>query len=465
MRPETRVYEGHLDAAMEKKYVHVPFEMPPGAGRLEVTYSYSDQIGAEPWFTGGNTLDLGVFDSRGIEFPGRGFRGWSGSERSAFFITESEATPGYLAGPLPAGRWHVMLGVYKIAPAGCDYRVTVTISTAPGREPSAALLQPAVRLPASPPPARFRPWLRGELHCHTRHSDGDSSPDDVVALARERGLDFLAITDHNTTSTQRELRAVAEPGLILVAGLECTTYAGHFNVWGSGEFIDFRVTTPGEMARAVHEAASQGGLTSCNHPFAPGSTWDYPRVTNYQCLEVWNGPWHPRNQAALDQWAERLASGARVRAVGGSDWHFRRQLTQEPARAPGIPTVWAYIEETPSAGAILRAIAQGHVTLSDEPDGPFLDLRAGPDSAAMQGDALALSNGDLLPIRIAWRGGAGTVLRVLDQGETVLERMLGDSDGTITAYLPVAASRYVRAELRGEGGAMRALTNPVYLER
>src|SRR5579864_4333153 len=119
MPSQTRVFEGHLDRTQEKTYVHVPFEVPPDATRLEVTCDYSDRIGAEPWLTGGNTLDLGVVDSRGIEFPGRGFRGWSGSERSTFFITETEATPGYLAGRLPAGRWHVVLGLYKIADTGC----------------------------------------------------------------------------------------------------------------------------------------------------------------------------------------------------------------------------------------------------------------------------------------------------------------------------------------------------------
>jgi hypothetical protein len=450
---------------MGKTYVFVPFEMPAGATRLDVTYSHSDQIGAEPWFTGGNTLDLGVFDSRGIEFPGRGFRGWSGSERSTFFITETEATPGFLAGQFPAGRWHVMLGVYKIAPAGCTYRVTVSVGALPGGVSEAELPQPVRHLPASPPPARFRPWLRGEMHCHTWHSDGDSSPEDLVALARERGLDFLAVTDHNTTSTHHELQNIAEPGLTLILGMECTTYAGHFNVWGSGEFIDFRVATPEDMARVIHEAAATGGLTSCNHPFFSGSEWEYPEVTSYQCMEVWNGPWHPGNQAALDRWADLLATGARVPAVGGSDWHFRRQLTQVPPRAPGTPTVWAYVTEKPSAEAILRAVRRGHVTLSDGPDGPFLDLRADPEVAAMQGDVLAQPDGEPFQVSVTWRGGAGLELSVRDQCDTLLKQVLGDADGTITADLPVAASRYLRAELRDQGGAMRALTNPIYLER
>lgn len=459
------MYDGRLDAALEKTYVPVPFQMPPDATRLEVRFAYSDRIGAEPGLSGGNTLDLGVFDSRGIAFPGRGFRGWSGSERTTFFITETEATPGYLAGRLPPGRWHVVLGLYKIAPAGCAYRITTSITTDPGRDAAAGLPEPVQHLPASPPPARFHPWLRGEMHCHTWHSDGDSSPGAVVALARDRGLDFLAVTDHNTTSSHRELQTLAEPGLILLMAVECTTYVGHFNVWGSGEFIDFRTTTPEDLARAIDTATVNGGLTSCNHPFPRGPDWEYPGVTNYHCMEVWNGPWHAGNEAALDRWVDRLATGAHVPAVGGSDWHARRQLTQVPPRAPGTPTVWAYVPEAPSAEAILRAVRQGHVTLSDEPDGPFLDIRTGPEGGTMGGDTVALPSGGNLPVRLSWTRAAGTVLRVLDRTSVLLKMMTDGPEGTIDTDLSVAGSLYVRAELRGADGAMRALTNPIYLDR
>ena len=118
----TITHEGTLQPAQEKTYVHLPFEVPAGAIRIQVEYHYSRQIGSDPLLTGGNTIDLGIFDERGIDFSSAGFRGWSGSERSSFFITATDATPGYLAGPLTPGQWHVLLGLYKIAPEGCAYR-------------------------------------------------------------------------------------------------------------------------------------------------------------------------------------------------------------------------------------------------------------------------------------------------------------------------------------------------------
>ncbi|HZQ08691.1 MAG TPA: hypothetical protein VFD70_19065, partial [Anaerolineae bacterium] len=129
MLQQTQVFEGDFVPSQEKEYVHLPFEMPRGATRLDVEYSYSHQIDSDPLLSGGNTIDLGVFDARGIDFLTAGFRGWSGSERPSFFITETEATPGYLAGALTPGVWHVVLGLYKIANEGCHYRVAVTITT------------------------------------------------------------------------------------------------------------------------------------------------------------------------------------------------------------------------------------------------------------------------------------------------------------------------------------------------
>jgi histidinol phosphatase-like PHP family hydrolase len=42
-------------------------------------------------------------------------------------------------------------------------------------------------------------WLKGDVHCHSKFSDGDSSVKDVLDEAKKRAkLDFLAITDHDT---------------------------------------------------------------------------------------------------------------------------------------------------------------------------------------------------------------------------------------------------------------------------
>ena len=98
----------------------------------------------------GNIVDIGLFDPRGAEFlTAKGFRGWSGGSLQAFTVAADEATPGYLAGPVQAGTWHVTLGLHQLAPEGCDYRVVVVIEPpeVPLVEEPAALMARALGNP------------------------------------------------------------------------------------------------------------------------------------------------------------------------------------------------------------------------------------------------------------------------------------------------------------------------------
>ena len=61
---------------------------------------------------------------------------------------------------------------------------------------------------------------RYDLHCHSTHSDGLFQPAAVVARAAERGVDVLALTDHDVVSglpeaqdaaTRRASRSFAAP--------------------------------------------------------------------------------------------------------------------------------------------------------------------------------------------------------------------------------------------------------------
>lgn len=63
-----------------------------------------------------------------------------------------------------------------------------------------------------------------DLHVHTDHSDGTFTPREALALARERGLDAMAITDHDTTTALQEAAVIgAELGIEVVPGIEFST--------------------------------------------------------------------------------------------------------------------------------------------------------------------------------------------------------------------------------------------------
>jgi len=62
---------------------------------------------------------------------------------------------------------------------------------------------------------------RYDLHCHSTHSDGLLAPAAVVARAAERGVDVLALTDHDEVSGLAEARdAATAAGIAFVCGAE-----------------------------------------------------------------------------------------------------------------------------------------------------------------------------------------------------------------------------------------------------
>lgn len=450
---------GTLTPDQTLTYPLLPFEVPPQAERIEVSYRYAGAIGSDPHLTGGNTVDIGIFDSRGAAFMAEGFRGWSGSARTAFFISTTEATPGYMPGPLPPGIWSVCLGAYKVAEAGCAYEVTIQITQ--GDAPAAADFPPRLPLSADPRPdvQTASGWYKGELHCHTVHSDGDSSPAEVVRRAEALGLDFLAIMDHNVQSQQVDLASISTP-LMLIPGTEVTTYRGHWNTWGAGPWIDFRVLSEQNMQAAVDMALAAGYLISCNHPKPFGPEWAYPEVTGFHCIEVWNGPWPAANDVALAYWDDKLRAGARIAAVGGSDCHFHK--TEHPAKLAN-PTTFIHCGGAPSPAALLGNLRAGHAFISEAPDGPELILSAG---GVLMGDSIR-PEGTSAAFTIHTRRAQGKTLQIVTAEGVVYQDPVTEAEWQRTIEVRVAQTPFVRAMLVSGGPedlTVHAISNPVYIE-
>ena len=357
-----------LEDRFASPWHYLPVEVGPGTAGLRVELEYERAAGT--------VLDLGCLGPAG-------FRGWSGSARTSFVITGDAATPGYLPGEIETGLWQVMIGVHRVPPDGVRYRVTAeAVRRGQGLLPPDSPVPP---VPRDRPPRRNLPaghgrrWLAGDLHAHTVHSDGELSVPELAVLAVERGLDFLAVTDHNTVSHHAELAAAARRyGITLLPGQEVTTDGGHAGALGEVGWVDFR-REPDDWLDATE---ARGGLLSVNHPFAGPVSWTYPMRRRPPLVEVWHWSWLDKRWTTPFAWW--LAWDATAIPVGGSDWH--RAGNDAP---PGQPTTWVECAGT-EPGDVLDGLRAGRVAISAERDGPVL-LRQDGELVAVDADGTTLA--------------------------------------------------------------------------
>ena len=354
----------------EEQIRAVPFDVPGEARAMQVELSYASGTGA--------VVDLG------LEGPA-GYVGWSGGARRRILVSEGWSTPGYLPTPVSAGTWHVLLGLHRIPRNGVDVRLSVRTADAAdverhrGGEPADP--PPDLTLGDSPSRTRRLPaiegmrWRAGDFHAHTVHSDGVLSVGGLAALAASRGLDFLAVSDHNTVSHHAHLPEAARTyGIQLIPGQELTRDTGHANAFGDVGFVDFRMP----QASWAVEVERRGGLLSINHPLAADCAW-LGEVSSPPVAEVWHSSWAhvPSWGAPLAWWL--LTPG--TTPIGGSDYHH------DGADAPpGEPTTWVLCD----GDDVLGGVRAGRTAVSASVDGPLL-LRHGDDLVALDANGLVLT--------------------------------------------------------------------------
>lgn len=457
------------DDRARNPYYYVPFAVPEGTTRIDVTLVYAKAENC--------IIDLGCFDSTATDYPTEeGFRGWSGGARDRFFIATDDATPGYVHGAIPVGDWAVVLGLYKVPPEGATIEIEIVLD-----DTERPLAPQAVRTYPVRPGAG---WYKGDLHCHTFHSDARGAPELLHAAAVQAGLDFLAVADHNTTTQRRYFNSASSPDLVFVRAMEVTTAVGHANVFGADAWIDFRMTRPEHahiLSRLVRE---QGGLLSINHD-KPDIPWDY-ELPDCDLMEVWQSTWLAWNWISLERYQQRLAAGLKISAIGGSDFHQPDRLLPEGPLVLARPTTVLWLEEL-SEDAILAAMRAGRGYVTESPTGPHLELSVGH---APMGATLSAAH---VTATAHVKGAPGDVLVWIDASGELARDLIPSNDAILSldaepqTFLRceiVAAAAYPQllADLRDALGAnhlswglseeivasqpiRRALSNPIYFQK
>jgi hypothetical protein len=376
-----------------------------------------------------NIIDLGLIAPDGSQV------GASGSDKSEILVSETYATPGYRACRLVPGEWRILLGAYKVAPAG----VTVTYEL--------TFTQKQLRL------------FKGDLHLHTLASDGVLSVEELAQHALRHGLDFLAITDHNQMVSAESLPR--RPGLTIIPGVEWTHFKGHANFLGLDRPYDepFFTNSLEDVQARFNSARSRGATIIINHPFEEICPFQFDlKSLPFDCIEIWNGPMRESNLRAVGFWHSLLMAGKKVPICGGSDYH-RDQLFI----MIGGPTTSVYARSA-SPADILTGLKQGHSYVAFAPNAPTLEMKAGE---ALLGDSVPFPTVREMQINV--RGlSAGDVLQVVTaQSSSVLleAKMDGEFQGVYTMH----AAGFARAEILrrfvpGLPPLPALISNPIYFE-
>jgi len=455
-----------------------PIDVPTGTVELRARLTWSPRDMGDEHLANG--LGATLWDPDG--FRGNLVRR---GEANDLTIGLTSASPGALAGPIQPGRWVFNIDTGLILPDGAaagflDWTLQAEARVSDDRP---AVAEPPTRQPrgeaaaeASAATARPRSsassagWYLGDLHSHTLHSDGRFTVDERLGRAVERGLDFTAITDHNTISHHRELDPWRDR-IVPIRGCEVTTFHGHMNVFGLSAPIDWRAERRGGGAAGIVEQAHrQGALVSINHPssfgdpWCVGCHWDYARVdySTFDTMEVWNGGWadvETANESNIALWTDLLDAGVRLTAISGTDSHGP---ADDDDASLGFTSVYATER---SEAALLEGLRRGRALLSR---GPTLSFRArGSDGADVRvpGETIRSDGPIELDVDVAGLGGPATLWFVTSGSATALATAERPEIHVLDAR--PTATRWWRLEVRmgtAQNGDLLVLTNPVFVE-
>lgn len=368
-------------------------------------------------------------------------------------------------------------------------------------------------------------WYCGELHLHSDMSTGRTDVATIVRVARERGLDFLGLTDHFTPSHWERIEELQEAGRrpLFLRSVEIAGDRGHANLHGVNAwpdpFPDAMERQPGPtvapaqtgppaspgyptrleaflgkpVASSMEAAAdivhAQGGLFCINHPLSAGVSWRYREfpLEKADLFEVASLPDGPVTFLYPTLWDRLLCDGLKPTGVGSSDSH---DPLQDGPWALGRIRNWVFAHALSRKG-ILEGFASrnSYVALGDA----RLSFRATAISSGREypmGSTVLMSGGDECEFEARISGHPSGNLFIMKDGflhdvrhcagsgeDVVRFRISAYDIGTGRTAADRPATSYVRLEYhedlekaRYHGMAfrdhrsLRLLSNPIWME-
>ncbi len=300
-------------------------------------------------------------------------------------------------------------------------------------------------------------WLRCQLHSHTTNSDGEATPDELIAHYAKSGFDVLAITDHWHATACEDQRLLVISSSELSARVPAAhgaraTIAPEAEILalGVGEIPERREHFP-TIEQAAAWIVAAGGVPFLAHPHWSGlDADDYLEAPSLAGIEIFNGGCELESGSgtADELWDAVRSRGRACLGIATDDCH---QPGRDSNRGWTVVRAAARTRE-----AVLEALRSGAFYASSGPriddlrlDGWELEVRCSPAVAVSLRSAPwdgARANADRS--LMSWRGEA-------------LERDADDLIVRVRLRCPERAG-WGRIEVLGADGS-RAWTNPLQL--
>ena len=193
-----------------------------------------------------------------------------------------------------------------------------------------------------------------DMHLHEKTFSADSflSLEQIVTIAREKGLDAVCITDHDSMGLRDYAAEYArKTGFPIFVGVEYYSLQGDITAWGIEEFPDHRIPAQD----FINQVREQGGVCVSCHPFRNnkrGLEDGLRRVQGLTGVEVLNGS----ADMAANRTALAYCKELRLQPIGASDAHTPEQVgkyvTWFPERVSALSDFLAALRNLPLRPAI-----------------------------------------------------------------------------------------------------------------
>lgn len=191
--------------------------------------------------------------------------------------------------------------------------------------------------------------LKIDLHMHTHYSpDATTTLKQVTQFARKRGLDGVAITDHDTV--QGALRLSRRRRLLVIPGMEIETPKGHVLALNINKPISKPLDTKLILSEVIEEIHEAGGTAVMAHPASilkSGLGNKILSETDLDAVEVVNSAAFPFFLSTY--LSRRLAQQLRLPQTAGSDSHHPQEIGK----------AYTLIDADPNVDDVVEAIRKG----------------------------------------------------------------------------------------------------------